>query len=766
VNGGRIVVVPEQELQIGEWNGTGWVVIDPDTGAGAYYISGGRAGELAGGTFVDNIPWWVISLINVGLGFVPPPYGYIIGPVVGAIFLGLDLYNIWHYKTIGKLTEEEAAKLRKFAVFRFIWWNVVTFALLPLIALGPWGIAGAAVLVLMAFAFNYYYDKMFKEMVKKSVKMTLELVKQLKHRLSATIAVTQAKSEHFNVSTLSSFKASNFTDPINRGKNWLTNAQTPEGYWGYISGVKHTSFAIMALSEQEYNVSSATDGILKHQNTDGSFGDLQSTCFAVWALSKVEIENENGTNFILSAQEPDGSWGGYLNTSFAIIALNNSGISISDDTINWLLNVQNTDGGWGTPSQTFDTALALKALNLTGVSAQENETRKGMAWLEYHQNADGGWIHEDSSALALDVLSLNSSWNATSAIQWLLGRENPDNGWGIDRSQSYVTALVVSSLYKFDSNLAVNGTQWLLDNQNPDGGWGFSKEYSSGFLRDTALAGDVMSSDAAENWILAHQNPDGSWENVDHTSRAVIFLNDMEYDTTNATDWLIDAQNPDSGWGLTENYTSGTWETALAVKALSKKYYWTPEIVNGLNWLLYYQNPDDGWGINESDPYITSVVIDTFLSAGVSTAQPQLQDASNWLKNQSLNRTSDVAMRLLTLDEMGLLDSDTKEAGVQWLLDNQNEDGGWGSSKNHTSAPYNTALAIKALKACYGMSHTISLKSGWNLISAPLNLTTWELGDESVVGDPLNVTPKNSLTSIYRYNITSGSFEKCSHYDI
>ena len=73
---------------------------------------------------------------------------------------------------------------------------------------------------------------------------------------------------------------------------------------------------------------------------------------------------------------------------------------------------------------------------------------------------------------------------------------------------------------------------------------------------------------------------------------------------------------------------------------------------------------------------------------------------------------------------------------------------------------FNISFSAPALKTC-----TTSLTTGWNLISAPLNLTTWELGQESVVGDPLNVTPKNSLTSIYRYNITSGLFEKCSHYD-
>ncbi|MCE8425605.1 MAG: hypothetical protein J5U17_07500 [Candidatus Methanoperedens sp.] len=61
------------------------------------------------------------------------------------------------------------------------------------------------------------------------------------------------------------------------------------------------------------------------------------------------------------------------------------------------------------------------------------------------------------------------------------------------------------------------------------------------------------------------------------------------------------------------------------------------------------------------------------------------------------------------------------------------------------------------------LTFTISLKSGWNLISIPLNLTTWILGDESAVGNPLNVTPTNCLSSIYRYNSTSKLFEKSDH---
>jgi len=61
--------------------------------------------------------------------------------------------------------------------------------------------------------------------------------------------------------------------------------------------------------------------------------------------------------------------------------------------------------------------------------------------------------------------------------------------------------------------------------------------------------------------------------------------------------------------------------------------------------------------------------------------------------------------------------------------------------------------------------YIVSLKTGWNLISAPLNLTTWNLDDESAVGNPLNVTPTNCISSIYRYNSTSNLFEKSEHFD-
>jgi hypothetical protein len=58
----------------------------------------------------------------------------------------------------------------------------------------------------------------------------------------------------------------------------------------------------------------------------------------------------------------------------------------------------------------------------------------------------------------------------------------------------------------------------------------------------------------------------------------------------------------------------------------------------------------------------------------------------------------------------------------------------------------------------------VPLNKDWNLLGW-YSMEEKLLGEESVGGDPLNVTPENSLTSIYRYNTTSGLFEKCDYFD-
>ena len=47
VNSGKVVTIPQRNIQYFNWNGTGYIVMDPATGAAGYMISGG----LAGGSF-------------------------------------------------------------------------------------------------------------------------------------------------------------------------------------------------------------------------------------------------------------------------------------------------------------------------------------------------------------------------------------------------------------------------------------------------------------------------------------------------------------------------------------------------------------------------------------------------------------------------------------------------------------------------------------------------------------------------------------------
>ncbi len=56
VNAGKEVIIPQQEMQINDWIGTGYIVTNPETGTGAYMISGGLAGAVFS-VWSLNIPY-------------------------------------------------------------------------------------------------------------------------------------------------------------------------------------------------------------------------------------------------------------------------------------------------------------------------------------------------------------------------------------------------------------------------------------------------------------------------------------------------------------------------------------------------------------------------------------------------------------------------------------------------------------------------------------------------------------------------------------
>ena len=57
VNTGKVVTVSEQNIQLNSWNGVGYIVLEPTTGASAYMISGGMSGGNLTQVIKRDIDW-------------------------------------------------------------------------------------------------------------------------------------------------------------------------------------------------------------------------------------------------------------------------------------------------------------------------------------------------------------------------------------------------------------------------------------------------------------------------------------------------------------------------------------------------------------------------------------------------------------------------------------------------------------------------------------------------------------------------------------
>ncbi len=120
--------------------------------------------------------------------------------------------------------------------------------------------------------------------------------------------------------------------------------------------------------------------------------------------------------------------------------------------LQWLLAEQERDGSWfgrWGVNHVYGTWSALCALEAAGVAHQDHRFRAAVAWLERHQNADGGWGEDcrsyddpawigrgESTAsqtawalLALHAAGESKSQAATRGIEWLCATQRPDGTW-------------------------------------------------------------------------------------------------------------------------------------------------------------------------------------------------------------------------------------------------------------------------------------------------------------------------------------------------
>lgn len=95
VNSGKIVVIPQHEIRYYNWQGSGYIVMDPDTGAAGYMISGGIAGGSAAFDVVVSLAglallvWAIYDTVTAAMAVLAAA-----SPIIAGIFYVLYVLNI------------------------------------------------------------------------------------------------------------------------------------------------------------------------------------------------------------------------------------------------------------------------------------------------------------------------------------------------------------------------------------------------------------------------------------------------------------------------------------------------------------------------------------------------------------------------------------------------------------------------------------------------------------------------------------------------
>jgi squalene-hopene/tetraprenyl-beta-curcumene cyclase len=240
-----------------------------------------------------------------------------------------------------------------------------------------------------------------------------------------------------------------------------------------------------------------------------------------------------------------------------------------------------------------------------------------------------------------------------------------DGSWAIDSNLSvWVTTLSVNALAAAGDLEALDRRKellhWLVAQQTKErhpytgadpGGWGWSH-----------LPGSVPDCDDTPGALIALRN---------------FGVDESEKPWVHGLGWMGTLQNRDGGWptfckgwGMLPFDRSGCDLTAHVLRALGDLGFLDKG--RGLYYLSRQQRPDGSW--------------------------PPLWFGNQHAPDES-NPTYGTARVLAAYRDLGLLSSEEAMRGVQFLLNTQNEDGGWGGAKDAPSSVEEAALATEVLLA-------------------------------------------------------------------
>lgn len=531
---------------------------------------------------------------------------------------------------------------------------------------------------------------------------------------------------------------------------------------------------------------------------------------------RVSSTLQNARRVLLEERNERGHWEGELSTSAlstatAVVALGQVDRDLHDSLveggIRWLIDHQNPDGGWGdtvkSASNISTTLLAWSAISLS----RRDETvadRRAAHWVrDYVGSLNSRAIAEAVSARYGKDRTFSVPILMLCALCGRLGAK-PKEAWKkvlplpfelavFPRHWFAALRLPVVS-YALPALIAIGYARFRK--VPPWGPFRFLRQWawprasalltriqpsSGGFLEAAPLTSFVTMALCASGerdhpvvrksveFLTREVRPDGSWPIDTNLATWVTTLSvkalitreghsdDLTLsDRAKIRDWLLEQQYRErhpftdaapGGWAWTDlpggvPDADDTPGTLLALRRLADEAF-QPEAQEaaeaGVGWLLDLQNHDGGiptfcrgWGalpFDRSSPDLTAHTLRAWneWKAEMSGQLRQKIEAASrdglaflkreqrgdgswvplWFGNQHLRRdeenpTYGTAKVLLALEALQSEFPEPefqsmKKAGIQWLIANQNADGGWGAGHSTPSSIEETALALDAL---------------------------------------------------------------------
>jgi squalene-hopene/tetraprenyl-beta-curcumene cyclase len=373
---------------------------------------------------------------------------------------------------------------------------------------------------------------------------------------------------------------------------------------------------------------------------------------------------------LLDARDPGGYWTGELSSSALSTAT--AAIALGDDPLAakglaWLERTQNQDGGWGDTvlsiSNISTTALCWAAFTIAGRRLGEEWMRRAAGGLEPQRLVDAiAFRYGNDRTFSVPILTVLA---VAGHVPWRLVPQLPFELAAFPQAWFRRLQLPVVS-YALPALIAM----------------GQVRHRRCPALNPAARLARIVTSRKTLAVLERIQPANGGFlEATPLTSFVAISLRAAGYSghpvLRKALEFLRASVRSDGSWPIDTNLA--TWVTTLAVNALGDRLP-ANERAPIREWLLgqqyrkvhpYTGAPPGGWAWTD-------------LPGGVPDAD-------------------DTAGALLALAHLGTEDADAVTAGIEWLLDLQNRDGGiptfcrgWGKLPFDRSSPDITAHALLA----------------------------------------------------------------------